>query len=152
MCPKRVERSPKARLTPAALRALAEEGAERSIAKAAAGMGRQAGVAVTAKQAGREIAAWDRSVPALAEAPAETMYCSPDSTGVPMLRRDAGAGKDGGPAKTREAKVAVFHTAERREPEDRAAGAGRGFGAAHGGDRKRPVEGRRPEAVAVRAG
>ena len=111
------------RLTPAALRALAEEGSEKSFAKAAKGLGRQAGVAATAKraeraakQAGREIAAWDRSAPALAEAPSETMYCSPDGTGVPMARRDAGAGKDGAPAKTREAKVAVFHTAERRNP------------------------------------
>ena len=41
------------------------------------------------------------------------MYCSPDGTGVPMVRRDAGTGEDGQPAKTREAKVAVFHTAER---------------------------------------
>ena len=37
------------------------------------------------------------------------------------------------------------------EPEDRPAGAGRGFGATHGGDRQRPVEGRRFQAVAVRA-
>ena len=109
------------RLTPAALRALAEEGAEKSFAKAADGLGRLAGVAVTAKraeraakQAGREIAAWDRAAPALAEAPSETMYCSPDGTGVPMVRRDAGTGEDGAPSKTREAKVAVFHTADRR--------------------------------------
>ena len=108
------------RLTPAALRALAEEASEKSFAKAAESLGRQAGVWATAKraeraakQAGREIAAWDRSAPGLAEAPAETMYCSPDGTGVPMVRRDAGTGEDGQPAKTREAKVAVFHTAER---------------------------------------
>lgn len=111
------------RLTPAALRALAEEGSEKSFAKAAASLRRQAGVAATAKraeraakQAGREIAAWDRSAPALAEPPSETMYCSPDGTGVPMARRDAGTGENGAPAKTREAKVAVFHTAERRNP------------------------------------
>ena len=36
--------------------------------------------------------------------------------GVPVVRRDAGAGEDGRPSKTREAKVAVFHTAERRNP------------------------------------
>lgn len=51
------------RLTPAALRALAKEGVEKSFAKAADGLGRLAGVAVTAeraaKQTGREIAAWD---------------------------------------------------------------------------------------------
>ena len=112
-----------ARLTPAALRALAEEAAEKSFAKAAESLGRLAGVEVTAKraergarQAGREIAAWERSAPALAEAPAETMYCSPDGTGVPMVRRDAGAAEDGMPSKTREAKVAVFHTADRRNP------------------------------------
>ena len=110
------------RMTPAALRALAEEASEKSFAKAAESLGRQAGVWATAKraeraakQAGREIAAWDRSAPGLAEAPAETMYCSPDGTGVPMVRRDAGTGEDGQPTKTREAKVAVFHTAERRD-------------------------------------
>ena len=111
------------RLTPAALRALAEEAAEKSFAKAAESLGRLAGVEVTAKraergarQAGREIAAWERAAPALAEAPAETMYCSPDGTGVPMVRRDAGTAEDGGPSRTREAKVAVFHTAQRRHP------------------------------------
>ena len=112
-----------ARLTPAALKAVAEEAAEaaeKSFAKAARGLGRRVGVGVTAKcaeraakQAGREIAAWDESAAALAEAPAETMYCGADGTGVPMVRRDAGTGDDGQPAKTREAKVAVFHTAER---------------------------------------
>ena len=112
-----------ARLTPAALWALAEEGAEKSFAKAAARLGRLAGVETTAKRAercakqvGREIAAWDEATVALREAPAETMYCSPDGTGVPVVRRDAGTGKDGRPSKTREAKVAVFHTAERKDP------------------------------------
>ena len=62
---------------------------------------------------GSEIAAWDESAPALAEAPAETMYCGADGAGVPMVRRDAGTGDDGQPTKTREAEVAVFHTAER---------------------------------------
>ena len=33
-----------------------------------------------------------------------------------MVRRDAGTAEDGKPSKTREAKVAVFHTAERRNP------------------------------------
>ena len=58
------------RLTPAALWALAEEAAEKSFAKAAERLGRLAGVAVTAKraergarQAGREIAAWEESAP-----------------------------------------------------------------------------------------
>ena len=69
-----------------------------------------------AKQVGREIAAWDEAAAALGEAPAETMYCSPDGTGVPVVRRDAGTGEDGKPSKTREAKVAVFHTAERKDP------------------------------------
>ena len=112
------------RLTPAALWALAEEAADKSFAKAAERLRRLAGVDVTAKraergarQAGREIAAWEESAPALDEAPAETMYCSPDGTGVPMVRRDAGVAEGGGPAKTREAKVVVFHTAERRGAE-----------------------------------
>ena len=112
-----------ARLTPAALRAVAEEAAEKSFAKTAESLGRLVGVGMTAKRAeraakqvGREIAAWDRSAPALAEAPAETMYCSPDGTGVPVVRRDAGKGGDGKPSKTREVKVAVFHTAERSDP------------------------------------
>ena len=77
---------------------------------------------------GREIAAWDESAPALAEASAETMYCSADGTGVPMVRRDAGTGDDGQPTKTREAKVAVFHTAERNTKTglpERAAGSAR---------------------------
>ena len=111
------------RLTPAALWALAELAAETSFAKAAARLGRLAGAAATAKRAercakqvGREIAAWDEAAAALVEAPAETMYCSPDGTGVPVVRRDAGTGEDGKPSKTREAKVAVFHTAERRDP------------------------------------
>ena len=69
-----------------------------------------------AKQVGREITAWDGAAAALGEAPAETMYCSPDGTGVPVVRRDAGTGEDGKPSKTREAKVAVFHTAERKDP------------------------------------
>ena len=69
-----------------------------------------------AKQVGREITAWDEAAVALGEAPAETMYCSPDGTGVPVVRRDAGTGEDGKPSKTREAKVAVFHTAERKDP------------------------------------
>ena len=81
------------RLTPAALWALAEEAAEKSFAKAAERLRRLAGVSVTARQAGREIAAWEESAPALDEAPAETMCCSPDGTGVPMVRRDAGAGR-----------------------------------------------------------
>ena len=109
--------------TPAVLWALAELAAETSFAKAAAHLGRLAGVVATAKRAeraakqvGREIAAWDEAAPALREAPAETMYCSPDGTGVPVVRRDAGTGEDGRPSKTREAKVAVFHTAERRNP------------------------------------
>ena len=111
------------RLTPAALWALAEPAAETSFAKAAARLGRLAGAGATAKRAercakqvGREIAAWDEAASALREAPAETMYCSPDGTGVPVVRRDAGTGEDGRPSKTREAKVAVFHTAERRDP------------------------------------
>ena len=124
-----------ARLTPAALRAVAEEAAEKSFAKAAESLGRLCGVEVTAKRAeraakqvGREIAAWDESAPALAEAPAETMYRSADGTGVPMVRRDAGTGDDGQPTKTREAKVAVFHTAERNPKTglpERAAGSAR---------------------------
>ena len=111
------------RLTPAALWALAELAAETSFAKAAARLGRLAGAGATAKRAercakqvGREIAAWDEAAAALVEAPAETMYCSPDGTGVPVVRRDAGTGEDGRPSKTREAQVAVFHTAERKDP------------------------------------
>ena len=107
--------------TPAALWALADLAADASFEKAAARLGRLAGVVATAKRAeraskqvGREITAWDEAAPALREAPAETMYCSPDGTGVPVVRRDAGTGEDGRPSKTREAKVAVFHTAERR--------------------------------------
>ena len=101
--------------------ALAELAADASFEKAAARLGRLAGVVATAKRAeraskqvGREITAWDEAAPALREAPAETMCCSPDGTGVPVVRRDAGTGEDGRPSKTREAKVAVFHTAERR--------------------------------------
>ncbi len=112
-----------ARLTPAALWALAELAAETSFAKAAARLGRLAGAGATAKRAercakqvGREIAAWDEAAAALVEAPAETMHCSPDGTGVPVVRRDAGTGEDGKPSKTREAKAAVFHTAERKDP------------------------------------
>ena len=109
--------------TPAVLWALAELASDASLEKAAARLGRLAGVEATAKRAeraakqvGREIAAWDEAEPALGEAPAETMYCSPDGTGVPVVRRDAGTAEDGRPSKTREAKVAVFHTAERRNP------------------------------------
>ena len=54
----------------------------------------------------------------VAEAPAETAYCCLDGTGVPVLpgeRRGAGRGGEGEPAKTREAKVATFHTAEGRD-------------------------------------
>ena len=109
--------------TPAVLWALADLAADASFEKAAALLGRLAGVVATAKRAeraakqvGREITAWDEAAPALREAPAETMYCSPDGTGVPVVRRDAGTAEDGRPSKTREAKVAVFHTAERRNP------------------------------------
>ena len=107
--------------TPAVLWALAELAADASFEKAAAHLGRLAGVEATAKRAeraakqvGREITAWDEAEPALGEAPAETMCRGPDSTGVPVVRRDAGTAEDGRPSKTREAKVAVFHTAERR--------------------------------------
>ena len=107
------------RLTPAALWALAEEASDKSFAKAAERLARLAGVPVTAKraergakQAGRDIAAWNESAPALGGAPAETMCCCPDGTGVPMVRRDAGTAEDGKPSKTREAKVATLYTAE----------------------------------------
>ena len=53
-----------------------------------------------------------------AEAPAATAYCCLDGTGVPVLpgeRRGSGRGGEGEPAKTREAKVATFHTAEGRD-------------------------------------
>ena len=68
------------RLTPAALWALAEEAAEKSFAKAAESLGRLAGGGDGeagergARQVGREMAAWERAAPGLAEAPAETMY------------------------------------------------------------------------------
>ncbi len=103
--------------------ALAELALDASFEKAAARLGRLAGVVATAKRAeraakqvGREITAWDEAEPALGEAPAETMCRGPDGTGVPVARRDAGTAEDGRPSKTREAKVAVFHTAERRNP------------------------------------
>ena len=112
------------RLTPAAMRALAMLCAEMSYARAAEVFGEVAGVAATAKRAercarqvGREIAAAEDA--AAAEAPgdaaAETMYWSPDGTGVPVRRDAAGVGRDGGEAKTREAKTMVFHTAEGRD-------------------------------------
>ena len=109
--------------TPEVLWALAELASDASFEKAAAPLGRLAGVEATAKRAeraakqvGREITTWDEAEPALGEAPAETMCRSPDGTGVPAVRRDAGTGEDGRPSRTREAKVAVFHTAERRNP------------------------------------
>ena len=114
------------RLTPAAMRALARLGAEKSYAGAAELFGEVAGVAATAKRAERcarqvgreiaaaEIAAGEDAAAEPGEAAAETMYWSPDGTGVPVRRGEAGAGRDGGEAKTREAKTMVFHTAEGR--------------------------------------
>ena len=75
-------------------------GGGRELGKAAARLGRLAGVVATAKRAeraseqvGREITAWDEAEPALGEAPAETMCRSPDGTGVPVVRRDAGSAR-----------------------------------------------------------
>ena len=117
------------RLTPAAMRALARLCAEMSCARAAELFGEVAGVAATAKRAercarqvGREIAAAEdaegesaAATEVLGDAAAETMCWSPDGTGVPVRRGEAGAGRDGGEAKTREAKTMVFHTAEGRD-------------------------------------
>ena len=77
------------RLTGAALRAVAEEVSEKSFAKAAESVGRLCGVAVTAKQAGREIAAWDRSAPALAEAPADRENAAKQEAQAARDRADA---------------------------------------------------------------
>ena len=97
------------RLTPAAMRALARLGAEKSYARAAELFGEVAGVGATAKRAercarqvGREIAAGEDAAAEPGEAAAETMCWSPDGTGVPVRRGEAGAGRDGGEAKTRE--------------------------------------------------
>ena len=57
----------------------------------------------------------DEGAAAETDAPAETVYCCLDGTGVPVLpseRNGRGRGGEGEPAKTREAKVATFHAAE----------------------------------------
>ena len=107
------------RATAGALRALGRLAAEASYAKTAALFGEVAGVPATAKRAercarqlGREIAAADGSDGSVAAAPAGTMCCSPDGTGVPVRPGDAGTGKDGGESKTREAKVLAFYAAD----------------------------------------
>ena len=69
---------------------------------------------------------------------------SPDSTGVPMVRRDAGTADDGKPTKTREAKVAAFHTADRRDPKtglpERDAGSARYTAAIDSAGRRTPPQ------------
>ena len=69
---------------------------------------------------------------------------SPDGTGVPMVRRDAGTADDGKPTKTREAKVAAFHTADRRDPKtglpERDAGSARYTAAIDSAGRRTPPQ------------
>ena len=111
------------RLTPALRSVLGWAGAFASFRGAAELLRRVAGVAVcpkrverSAKALGEELSARESAEgDAAAEAPAATAYCCLDGTGVPVLPGEGREGRDGEPAKTREAKVATFHTAEGRD-------------------------------------
>ena len=112
------------RLTPALRSALGWAAAGASFRGAAETLRRVAGVSVGAKRVERGAKALGRELSereavegetAETEAPAETAYCCLDGTGVPVLPSERrGSGREGGPAKTREAKVATFHTAQGR--------------------------------------
>ena len=77
----------------------------------------------TAEALGRDIAARERQPPAVpAQAPAPTMYLAVDGTGVPVRKSETAdrAGKQpDGSARTREVKVVVIWTAERRNQQGR---------------------------------
>ena len=115
------------RLTPAMRSALGWAAACASFRGAAETLRRVAGVAAcpkrierSAKSLGEELSEREAADADAAEtdAPAETVYCCLDGTGVPVLpseRRGVGRGGEGEPAKTREAKVATFHAAEGRD-------------------------------------
>ena len=115
------------RLTPALRSVVGWAAACASFGGAAEALRRVAGVAVCAKRVERSAKALGEELSkreaaegdaAKADAPAETVYCCLDGTGVPVLpseRRGAGRGGEGEPAKTREAKVATFHTARKRD-------------------------------------
>ena len=114
------------RLSPALRSALGWSAANASFRGAAETLRRVAGVSVCAKRVERGARALGKELSereaaegeaAETEAPAETAYCCLDGTGVPVLPSERrGAGREGGPAKTREAKVATCHTAETRDP------------------------------------
>ncbi len=113
------------RVTPALRSVLGWAAACASFRGAAEAVRRVAGVSVDAKRLERSAKALGEALSAresvegeAAEAPAATAYCCLDGTGVPVLpgeRRGSGRGGEGEPAKTREAKVATFHTAEGRD-------------------------------------
>ena len=114
------------RVTPALRSVLGWAAAGASFRGAAEMLLRVAGVSVDAKRVERSAKALGGKLSAreavedeaAAEAAAETAYCCLDGTGVPVLpgeRSGAGRGVEGEPAKTREAKVATFHTAEGRD-------------------------------------
>ena len=106
------------RATPELLRAAMPLAAETSFERAARLASGLPGFAVNAKwmeraakRLGSEMASEDASESAeTAAAPSETMCCGIDGTGVPVRPGEASEsqGKDGGEARTREAKVVVF--------------------------------------------
>ena len=107
------------RATPALLRAVAPLAAEASFDRAAALASRVLGFAVNgkwmeraAKRLGSEMASEDADEKDVetAAAPSETMCCGIDGTGVPVRPGEGSEseGKDGGRARTREAKIVAF--------------------------------------------
>ena len=111
------------RATPELLRAAAPLAAEMAFAPAAEMASRLLGFAVNAKwmervakRVGAEMAAADAEEDGeeTAPAPSETMCCGIDGTGVPVRPAELSEsqGKDGGKARTREAKVVAFRSAD----------------------------------------
>ena len=112
------------RATPALLRAAAPLAAETSFERAATLASRLLGFGVNAKwmervakRLGSAMAAADAAEDAAggdgAAAPSETMCCGIDGTGVPVRPGEAtGRGRDGGAARTREAKIVAFRSGD----------------------------------------
>ena len=107
------------RATPGLVKAVAPLAAETAFAPAAALASRLLGFAVNAKwmermakRLGSEMAAADASEQGVetAPAPSDAMCCGIDGTGVPVRPGELSdsQGKDGGKARTREAKLAAF--------------------------------------------
>ena len=105
------------RATPGLLWAAAPLAAETSFERAATLAGRLLGFGLNAKwmervakRLGSAMASEDESEDAPAAPAAETMCCGIDGTGVPVRPGELSEsqGKDGGKARTREAKIAVF--------------------------------------------